>query len=182
MNATDKELDDKDDNNYAIIAINVKNETDEDIPNVALIIISGHDHNTHTALKSASVIIDCGASSHFIDCGASSHFSPDKAKFIYYHEIPPEPVKATDSHTFSAIGKGNLKVNLPTCSGHKPMTVTLQGVYYAPNMAFTLISVLCLDHAGCSVLVKDNACVIHGAQPERKFLGSVPHIHGLYHG
>ena len=48
-------------------------------------------------------------------------------------------------------------------------------------MAFTLISISCLDCAGCSVLIEDNACVIHGACPEQKFLGSVPRIHGLYH-
>ena len=153
VNAANKESDDKDNNNYAIVAINVENEIDKDIPNIALIITSGHDHNAHAALKSTGVIIDCGA---------SSHFSPDKAIFIDYHEIPPEPVKAADGHTFSAIGKGNLKVNLPTCSGHKPMMVTLQGVYYTPNMAFTLISVSCLDHTGCSVLIKDNTCVICG--------------------
>ena len=82
---------------------------------------------------------------------------------------------------FSTIGKGDLKVKLPTCLDHKSMTVTLQGVYYAPCMAFTLISIFCLDHAGCSVLIKDNTCIICGAHPKWKFLGSAPRIHGLYH-
>ena len=84
-NAAEEESDNND--NYAIITISIEDESDEDIPNLALIIMSGHDHDAYTALKSAGMIIDCRA---------SSHFSPNKGKFINYCEIRPEPVKAAD--------------------------------------------------------------------------------------
>ena len=148
-NVAKKESDNND--NYTIIAISIEDESDEDTANLVLVITSGHNHDAHAASKSAGVIIDCGA---------SSHFSPNKDKFINYCEIRPEPVKAANGRTFSAIGKGDLKVKLPTCLDHKLMTVTLQGIYYAPCMAFTLISISCLHCAGCSVLIEDNACVM----------------------
>ena len=171
-NAADNNSDNKDTDNYAIIAINYGDDSDDDTPNVALVVTSRHNHDIYAASNSTGILIDCSASSHFL---------PDKDKFSNYHTITPEPIKAADGHTFSAIEKGNLKIKLPTCSRNKPMTVTLQGVYYAPSMAFTLISVSCLDHAGCLVLIEDGVCIIHGSYPERKFLGSVPQIHGLYH-
>ena len=66
----------------------------------------------------------------------------------------------------ATIGKGNLKIKLPTCSDQKAANITLKGVYYAPSMAFTLISVSCLDRASCSAVIKDVTCVIRGAHPE----------------
>ena len=156
-NAADKELDDKDKDNYTIMAVNNKYENDDDTPNLALVITSGHDHDAYAVSKSASTIIDSGT---------SSHFSPDKNKFINYHEIMTEPVKAADGGFFSATEKGDLKIKLPKCPGHKPVTITLQGVYYSPTIAFTLISVSCLDHAGCSVLFENGACIICRACPE----------------
>ena len=62
---------------------------------------------------------------------------------------------------------------MPTCNGHKPMTIILQGAYFLP-------SVSCLNCAGCSILIKDRACVLHGAHSQCLFLSSVPQIHGLY--
>ena len=59
--------------------------------------------------------------------------------------------------------------------------IILQGAYFLPSMAFTLISVSCIDHACCSILIKDGACILCGACPQCLFLRSVPQIHGLYH-
>jgi len=93
-----------------------------------------------------------------IDCGASSHFSPD----------------------FSAVGCGNLVVTLPTTGGQTGPPITLKWVYYAPRMAFTLISVACLDKAGCSLIIEDGECVIRSPRPFRTLLGSVPRVDDLY--
>ena len=120
----DKEPDDKDEDNYTIMAVNNKYENDDDTPNLALVIMSGHDHDAYAVSKSASTIIDSGT---------SSHFSPDKNKFINYRKIITEPVKVTDGGFFSATGKGDLKIKLPDCPGHKPITITLKGVYYSPT-------------------------------------------------
>ena len=47
-------------------------------------------------------------------------------------------------------------------------------------MAFTLISVSCLDCAGCSLQIEDKVCVICGPRPKRAPIGAVPLIRGLY--
>ena len=70
-NVAKKESDNND--NYAIIAISIEDESDEDIANLALVITSGHKHDAHTASKSAGVIIDCGASSHFSPLQRKDH-------------------------------------------------------------------------------------------------------------
>jgi len=118
---------------------------------VALIITSGHDHKAFGISLSTDLIVNCSA---------SSHFSPDKSKFINFEAILPEPIHAADRHTFSAIGCGDLIVTLPTRDGETGPPITLKQVYYALQMAFTLVSAACLDKAGCSLTIEDGECVI----------------------
>ena len=151
--------------NYTIIATALDNDDHDDAKNIALVVTSGHNHAAHAVSPSTSIIIDCGV---------SSHFSPDKNKFLNVHKIDTKPVKAANRHIFKAIGCGDLKVKMPTCNGYKPMTITLQGAYFSLNMAFTLISISCLDHAGCSIHIEDGACILCDARPQHLFLSSVP--------
>jgi len=141
------------DDNYALITIPAGNNShiEDAKTHFALVVTSGHDHNAHAVSPSVGIIIDCGT---------SSHFSPDRSKFLDYEDIDPEPIKAADGRAFSAIGKGDICVTLPTCKSIQPITIHLKGVYYAPSMAFTLISVSCLDRAGCLLLIEDEICVI----------------------
>ena len=115
-----------------------------------------------------------------VNCGASSHFSPDKPKFINFEVMMPEPIHAADGHTFSAIGYGDLVMTLPTKDSETGPPITLKRVYYAPQMAFTLISVACLDKAGCSVTIKDGECILCSPRPYCTVLGSVPRVNNLY--
>ncbi|KAF8228149.1 hypothetical protein L208DRAFT_1173324, partial [Tricholoma matsutake] len=48
-----------------------------------------------------------------IDSSATSHFSPEKSKLINYYEISPEPIQAADGRTSNALGKGDMKTDLP---------------------------------------------------------------------
>jgi hypothetical protein len=137
----------------------------------ALVITSGHNHEAFGVSPSTDLIVDCGA---------SSHFSPDKSKFINFEAILPEPIRAADGHTFSAIGCGDLIVTLPTKDGETGPPITLKRVYYAPKMAFTLVSVACLDKAGCSLTIEDGECIIRSPRPYRTILGSVPRVDNLY--
>jgi len=70
----------------------------------SLVITSGHNHEAYGISSSTDLIVDCGT---------SSHFSPDKFKFVNFEAISPEPIRAADGHTFSAIGRGDLVVTLP---------------------------------------------------------------------
>ena len=86
-----------------------------------------------------------GESRIIIDSGASHHFSPDRLKFLNYKEfISQEPIRAADGCTFHALGKGDIQISLPNVK-QKTTVITLQEVIYSPIMAFTLISVSCID-------------------------------------
>ena len=43
--------------------------------------------------------------------------------------------------------------------------IMLKWVYYAPQMVFTLVSIICLDKASCSLTIEDEECIIHSPQP-----------------
>ena len=100
------------------------------------------------------VLLASNQSGIIIDSGASCHFSPDRSKFQNYKEFTSqEPIRAADGHTFHAIGKGNIQIHLP--NGNQKMTsITLKEVYYSPIMAFTLISVSCINHASFTLIIK----------------------------
>ena len=76
----------------------------------SLVITSGHNHEAYGVSSSTNLIVDCSA---------SSHFSPDKFIFINFETISPEPIRAADGHTFSAIGCGDLVVTLPLEDGEE---------------------------------------------------------------
>jgi hypothetical protein len=160
--------------NHAYITISpLKTASQDDRSSTALVVTSGHNHEAFGVSASTDLIIDCGA---------SSHFSPDKSKFVNFEVISPEPIRATDGHTFSVTGHGDLIVTLPVKSSEHGVgpPITLKWVYYAPQMVFTLISVACLDKAGCSLTIEDGECIIRSPRPYRTLLGSVPHIDNLY--
>jgi hypothetical protein len=73
-----------------------------------------------------------------IDSGATSHFCPDCTKFITFEAIKAQDVCTADGTTISALGRGDIKVDLPL--GNKYTTVTLKNTLYTPKMALTLIS------------------------------------------
>jgi hypothetical protein len=73
-----------------------------------------------------------------LDSGTSQHFSPEHLKFLNYSKISPEPIRAADGHTFSALGQGDVNVELPN-RDQKPTPITLKNVYYSPHLAFTLL-------------------------------------------
>ena len=113
-----------------------------------------------------------------VDSGASRHFSLEWSKFLNYEEFSnSEPIRAADGRTFSALGKGDLKIYLP--NGNQKLTlITLKNVLYSPNMAFTLISVSCVDRAGFSLFIKGGYCTIR--DPNSKVIGRIPEVRGLY--
>jgi len=47
-------------------------------------------------------------------------------------------------------------------------------------MAFTLISVACLDKAGCSLTIEDGECKVRSPRPYCTVLGSVSRVNNLY--
>jgi hypothetical protein len=82
--------------------------------------------------------IQTGRGGTIIDSGATSHFCPDRAKFITFEAIKAQDVRTADGSTISALGWGDIKVDLPL--GNKYTTITLKNTLYTPKMALTLIS------------------------------------------
>jgi len=97
----------------------------------ALVITSGYNHEAFGVSLLTNLIVDCGA---------SSHFSPDKLKFINFEAISPEPICATDGHTFLAIGCGDIIVTLSTRDGENgPPYYAEMGVLCTSNGVYPCI-------------------------------------------
>jgi hypothetical protein len=71
---------------------------------------------------------------------------------------------------------GDLKVELPN-GDQKSTPITLKNVYYSPHMAFTLMSVSCVDKAGFSLYIKGGGCIIRSANSN--IIGRIPLVRGL---
>jgi len=113
-----------------------------------------------------------------IDSGATSHFCPDREKFLNYVAIEPQAIHTADGMTISAIGKGDVELDLPL--GDKRMTVTLKNALHVPKMAFTLISTNRIAAAGFAILFEDKMCKILSPGPKRSTIAEIPQVDGLY--
>jgi hypothetical protein len=83
-----------------------------------------------------------------------------------------------DGSTISALGRGDIKVDLPL--GNKYTTVTLKNTLYTLRMALTLISAHRITAAGFIVQFKNSACKILSPAPKRKIIASIAQVNGLY--
>ena len=110
-----------------------------------------------------------------IDSGASRDYCPDRSKFTNYKSIQKN-ITTADGRTLSAIGMGDLHVELP--NGSNKTKVVFKNAIHAPGMAFTLISISRLDQAGYSVTFNKSLCSIKN--PSGKTIATIPHSDGLY--
>ena len=141
-----------------------------DTDNVALVCTSNfHEEALKTGISSPSIIIDCGA---------SSHFTPNRDKLSDYQELATLPIRAADGRTFAAHGRGNMKILLPMGKNRKPTNVTLTNVYYSPHLAFTLVSCTRMTRLGYKVSLKGSECTIYS--PTNRVIGIIPETRGLY--
>ena len=135
----------------------------------ALVCTSDFREEVHTVSHQSGIIIDSGA---------SRHFSPDRSKFLNYEEfVNQEPIRAADGRTFHALGKGDIQIHLPNGKQGRTL-ITLKEAYYSPIMAFTLISVSSVDHAGFLLVIGGGICEIKTSKS--RVIGRIPQIRGLY--
>jgi hypothetical protein len=111
------------------------------------------------------------------DSGASRHMSGFRHRFIGFVKIDPKPITAADRRSFSAVGKGDIWVNLPN-GKEKTSRVLLKDVLYAPAMGVTLVSISRIASAGSTVVFTGNTCQIY--DKERKVIGIIQEKSGLY--
>lgn len=111
------------------------------------------------------------------DTGASTHMSPYRELFINFTPInPPKSIRAADKTTFEAIGKGDMRIEVPNGRGNSH--ILLKDVLYTPNIAFTLISIGHCDSAGLHCTFGGNRCLL--CNQSGQILAAIPKIHGLY--
>jgi hypothetical protein len=91
---------------------------------------------------------------------------------------PLTDVRTADGKTISALGQGDIKVDLPL--GKKHTTVTLKNTLYTPKMALTLISAHQITTVGFTVQFENDACNILSPTPKRKLIASIAQVNGLY--
>src|ERR1700678_1465983 len=85
-------------------------------------------------------------------------------------------ITKADSHTLTAIGTGDLHIELPNRSGKAKMV--FRNAIHTPDMAFTLISISRLDQAGYTITFNKSKCTIKN--PSGKVIGTIPHSNGLH--
>ena len=84
-----------------------------------------------------------------IDSGTSTHYCPNCAQFQNYQPLKNRVITTVNGWTLKAIGIGDVHIDL--LNGAKQTLALLRDAVYAPDMAFTLISVGRLDKGNCSV-------------------------------
>ena len=97
----------------------------------------------------------CGV---IVDSGASSHFCPDKSKFVNLRPLEGQNIHTANDRVIPGWGIGNVSIELSNGSGKTKCI--LKDTIYAPEMAFTLISVSHLDLANCSTTFTGGQCII----------------------
>jgi hypothetical protein len=87
-------------------------------------------------------------------------------------------VHTTDGSSISAIGRGDVKIDLPL--GNMSTQVTLNDTLYTPKMAFTLILTNHIAAAGLAVHFEDKMCKILSPAPTHQVIAEILQINGLY--
>lgn len=92
------------------------------------------------------------------DSGCSCHISPYCEAFSTLEMTAPRPLRAANQQSFSAIGKGEMIINLP--NGAMMSQLKLKEVLYSPKAGYTLISIRQLDEAGYTTTFSNGKCTI----------------------
>jgi hypothetical protein len=113
-----------------------------------------------------------------IDSGATSHFCPNRAEFILYNPITPLDIRTADGSIISAIGRGDVRMNL--LLGSKWTMVTLKDALHVPKMSYMLVATNRITAAGLAVHFEGTNCRILSSGPKRQVIAEIPHVDGLY--
>jgi Pol polyprotein len=112
--------------------------------------------------------------------GSTCHIFPFWHHFTSFHSIPPHSIFTTNQGIFYAIGKGDLRIDIP--NNDKSVPVILKDIFYSLQISLTIISVSHIVKAKKSILFKDNYCfIINKGDKGCKVISKIPEsINGLY--
>lgn len=95
------------------------------------------------------------------DSGATAHISPYRDEFSTFESISPRPLRAANKQAFSAVGKGEVILDLP--NGATSSQLHLSEVLYSPEAGYTLVSIGRLNDAGFKTTFANGKCIIRDA-------------------
>lgn len=96
-----------------------------------------------TAIITATEVTE-GARVELYDTGATHHISPFRSDFKTYTPLtPPVLLNTANQQRFQVIRTGSMAIQIP--NRDVELEVLLQGVLYAPSVAYTLVSLGSLD-------------------------------------
>ena len=125
----------------------------------------------------AALIKDNSGVTQILNTGASTHMTPHKNLLADYKKFPkPRKVHAADKGTFEALGSGMLV--MPIKIHGRDVNVMLKDMLYAPDIAFTLISIGKCDDAGYQTVFAQQKCIVKDSNGKTLF--EAPKFHGLY--
>ena len=108
-----------------------------------------------------------------INSGASCHYCE---RFENYQPISGRNITTADRRTLRVVGIGDVRIELP--NGSKQTKAILKESIYAPDMAFTLVSISQLDNAGSSITFSKGMCIIKN--PNGQTMATIPRANGFY--
>jgi len=113
------------------------------------------------------------------DSGCSKHLMLYHDALENFIEISPKTFQAANKQTISAIGMGEMMIDIP--NGADISQLRLTEVLYSPEVSYTLVSVSQLDEKkkkSFEITFSGGKCSIK--EPDRKHVGAVPKTEGLY--
>jgi hypothetical protein len=105
--------------------------------------------------------------------GSTRHITPYCDAMENFSKIPPRPFRAANMQKFSAIGKGEMVVDIP--NGADVSRIKLTEVLYSPEVGYTLMSVGHLDENRFTATFGNGKCIICG--PDGEQVGEVVKNH-----
>ena len=110
------------------------------------------------------------------DSRCTAHVSPYRELFTNYTPIDSIPITAANKTYFQVIGRGDVEVALP--NGGDTMQMILRNVLHCPGIVFTLVSMLVMDRAGYSFVLKNSWMSV--IAPKGNKITDIPLKNGLY--
>jgi hypothetical protein len=103
------------------------------------------------------------------DLGSTCHITSYRDTMENFSTIPPRPSQVANIHKFSAVGKGEMVVDIPNGANVSQLEVTK--LLYSLKVGYTLVSVGHLDENRFTATFGDGKCMICG--PNREQVGKV---------
>ena len=172
-----EEVSDSDDS-VAFILTPVSSDTSQDDNNQEgfndfemLDLVEDREEDRFTAFN-ADMLVNAegnieGTQTELYDSGALRHMSKYQDHFKNCVSITPKLITAADKQYFQAVGKGDLRIKIPSDSAD--MTILLRDVLHCSDMGLTIVSIGKITAAGCKCYDFKELCTNSYSQQLSRF-------------